>query len=98
MVFTARDSRKNPHVFRERRGTRATGDVDERASRASSTKEKTRRRRENGEGRERETRQMRDEGVGGGEAREKSIARLTGAQASYVLRLRYGIVGRLGRL
>lgn len=35
-------------------------------------------------------------GEGKGEG-EGGIARLTGAQASYVLRLRYGIVGRLGR-
>lgn len=113
MVFTARDSLKNPHVFQEESARATTGDVDERASRAPSSKgEKTRREKKNEREKKRVTR-----GVGGGKregrtkekrrrdkakregggARERSIARLTGAQASYVLRLRYEIVGRLGR-
>lgn len=65
----------------EREKKRVTRGVDGR-KREGRTKEKRRRDKAKREG---------------GGARERSIARLTGAQASYVLRLRYEIVGRLGR-
>lgn len=91
------DERRKQREKETKRRSRMTWMGEKRGKGTRRTKEGKKKRSRDG-GKEREREELERVGGQGGEERERgSIARLTGAQASYVLRLRRGI-GRLGRL